>query len=395
MLHDPCGRQAGFTIVEALVAAVLTLTIVGAAYRLVHPSQLALQREPEAADMQQRLRVAAGTLFEDVMMAGAGPDWDARAGPLNGFFPPVLPFRQGLRQPDPAGTFRSDPMTVVFVPATNAQTSVSQPLPAQSADVAVNVVAGCPIVASMCGFVPGMNVLVYDDSGAFDEFTVTAVQPPLMHLQHDFMDWARSYAAGSTVVQIVTHTFFLKSDNGTRTYQLMEYDGAGGNDVPVVEHVVGLQFEYYGDPQPPRMTKPLSASRGPWTTYGPKPPPPQTQDSGYPPGENCIFANDGTPAPASRLSPIGDGTTLVKLTAAQLTDGPWCPDEGSPNRYDADLLRIRRIGVTLRVQSAVDALRGPAGLLFAHSGTSRSGNRFLPDREVRFQVAPRNLNLGR
>jgi len=40
-------------------------------------------------------------------------------------------------------------------------------------------------------------------------------------------------------------------------------------------------------------------------------------------------------------------------------------------------------------------LRGPAGTFFRHGGTSNSGSRFVPDQEIRFDVAPRNLNLGR
>ena len=82
---------------------------------------------------------------------------------------------------------------------------------------------------------------------------------------------------------------------------------------------------------------------------------------------------------------------LVQLTSAQLTDGPWCPDGASAKRWDADLLRVRRIGVTLRVESANAALRGPASVLFAHGGTSKSGNKWLPDQQVTFQVSPRNL----
>ena len=85
----------------------------------------------------------------------------------------------------------------------------------------------------------------------------------------------------------------------------------------------------------------------------------------------------------------------MPLTGAELTDGPWCPDAASPTRYDADLLRVRRIGVTVRVQSAAAALRGPAGALFAHPGTSQSGAKWLPDQEIHFDVSPRNLNLGR
>ena len=86
---------------------------------------------------------------------------------------------------------------------------------------------------------------------------------------------------------------------------------------------------------------------------------------------------------------------MVPLTAAQLADGPWCPNGVNANRWDADLLRIRKIGVTLRVQSAVAALRGPAGVLFTNGGTSRGGSKWVPDQEIRFQVSPRNLNPGR
>ena len=91
---------------------------------------------------------------------------------------------------------------------------------------------------------------------------------------------------------------------------------------------------------------------------------------------------------------LGDGSnTLVLLTPAQLSDGPWCPDGSNPNRWDADLLRIRKIAVTMRVESASSALRGPASRLFTHGGTSKST--FVPDQEIRFQVSPRNLNLAR
>jgi hypothetical protein len=85
----------------------------------------------------------------------------------------------------------------------------------------------------------------------------------------------------------------------------------------------------------------------------------------------------------------------VVLAPAQLGDGPFCPDDTAPARFDADLLRIRSIGVTLRVQAASAALRGPAGVLFAQGGTARSGDRYAPDIEIRFRVTPRNLVLGR
>jgi hypothetical protein len=98
---------------------------------------------------------------------------------------------------------------------------------------------------------------------------------------------------------------------------------------------------------------------------------------------------------------LGNGLSLVPLTAANLTDGPWCPDPGNSNRYDADLLRIRKVRVTLRVQTGNRALRGSGSLaeggdaLFKNAGTGVSLARTVPDRAIRFDVSPRNLNLGR
>jgi len=193
--------------------------------------------------------------------------------------------------------------------------------------------------------------------------------------------------------QPVSATYWLKSDAVASTYQLMVNESTSAADVPVVDHVVGLAFEYYGDPQPPTMR--LTAANPPVaaTTYGPKPP-----VGAVPPfvaGENCVFVNDGSPTPQPRLSHLGaGGTALVKLTPAQLADGPWCPDDAAAGRWDADLLRIRSIAVTVRVQAALSASRGPVSVFFAHAGSSR-GNPWVPDQEIRFQVSPRNMNLGR
>jgi len=85
----------------------------------------------------------------------------------------------------------------------------------------------------------------------------------------------------------------------------------------------------------------------------------------------------------------------VPLGSAEFIDGPWCPNDADPNRWDADLLRIRSVVVTMRVEAASPSLRGSASALFLHGGTSRSGQRWVPDQEVRLQVTPRNLNPGR
>jgi hypothetical protein len=293
----------------------------------------------------------------------------------------------------------------MYVPTTVAQTTIATGGPlGVSADIAVNGDAGCPSGDAGCGFKNGMAALLFDASGDYDTFTITSVQSNVLHVERTdgSLTFADYQPNTSTLVQLANIVYYLKSDTSTGSYQLMSRDGGTGADVPVVDHLVALRFDYYGDPRPPQLHDFLGASTV-TTTYGPPPPAllQQIPTGGYPAGENCTFMVDplsGLQVP--RLADLvsgaagssGDETAaLVQLTGAQLTDGPWCPDESSANRWDADLLRVRRIGVTLRIESAIAALRGPAGVLFTHGGTSQTGSKWLPDQQVTFQVSPRNL----
>jgi type II secretory pathway pseudopilin PulG len=391
-------RQHGFSIIELVVSMGLMIGITAAVFAMLNPSQGSFAVEPEVADMQQRLRVSADTLARDLMMAGSGAYSGAQSGSLGYYFAPVLPFRQGLLNDDPPGTFKSDTITLLYVPPTNSQTSISQPMPQTSAELKVNAEPGCPAADELCGFKEGDDVLIFDPNGSYDTFTITNVQEPALHLQHNMNDLSTSYAAGSKIVRMADHTYYLRTDAVNKTGQLMHYSGGNTADVPIVDDVVALQFDYYGDGKPPvRNTKPLSDATGPWTTYGPRPPDPASKPTAYPMGENCAFMLVGgnTVPRLADLSDPNNPNAMVQLTAAQFTDGPWCPDAANPNRWDADLLRIRKIGVRIRVQSANAALRGPAGILFTNAGTSKAGARYAPDQEIRFSVTPRNLNLGR
>ena len=110
-----------------------------------------------------------------------------------------------------------------------------------------------------------------------------------------------------------SHTYYVKHDRVTGLTQLMRYDG-NESDLPLADQVTRLEFAYF------------------------------TEDA-------------------------------VVMAPEQFADGPWFPDDEDRNRFDLDVLRIRRVRVTLRVQAAPQALR-----------------RLLPDREITFDVSPRNLN---
>jgi hypothetical protein len=180
---------------------------------------------------------------------------------------------------------------------------------------------------------------------------------------------------------VVSRTYYAKPDSATGALQLMQYNGDQG-DFPLIDNVVALGFEYGGDPQPPETLPPPSFGIDP-----------DAQDE-YPAGENCLFARvDGAAVP--RLNELSLEPALVLLAPAILTDGPWCPNAMVANRFDADLLRIRRISVRLRVQVGSGMFRGPVGVLFTRAGTATRNSQLVPDREIRVDVTPRNLNVSR
>lgn len=388
----------GFSLLEFTIAMGIMMIVTAGVFSLMHPAHDAFAAQPEVADLQQRLRVAADTLSRDLIMVGAGAPLGTEAGPLVSSFAPVLPFRQGATKDDPPGTFATDRITLIFVPSTAAQTRLTTDFTPASLTLQVAAGSSCPQYVNLCAFVEDMPVLVYDDQGNYDLFTITSVIDGLMQLTVNTPAdaAATTFPAGATVVEAASHTYYVKTDATTGISQLMHYDGTRNADIPVVDHLVGLAFEYFGEPVPPLLTKPVGEPAGPWTTYGPRPPAPGVKPTAYPAGENCAFTIDGNGQQVPRLAVLGGGSpTLVPLTPGQLTDGPWCPDSSSPNRWDADLLRIRTVAVTLRVETASAALRGPASALFSNGGTSRGGSRWVPDQELRIQMAPRNLNFGR
>jgi hypothetical protein len=91
-------------------------------------------------------------------------------------------------------------------------------------------------------------------------------------------------------------TYYLKPD----THQMMQYDG-DRSDLPVIDHVVGLSFDYFGPAAEP-------------------------------------------------------GSPLVRIDPASLVDGPWSED-ASHRRFDTDVLRIAEIRIGIRFEATASSLR--------------------------------------
>jgi hypothetical protein len=210
-----------------------------------------------------------------------------------------------------------------------------------------------------------MRVIIFDDTGAYDVFTITQVQSDALHLQHrpPNPDFSKRYtpAENARIAQVETHTYLLDRERN----ELQHYTGWIDPPEAVAANAMDFRVEYFGDPSPPRWPRPAIGV------------------------SNCVIDDSGNP----RLPALpSNGSSLVELTPAMLTDGPLCGVV--PNQFDADLYRLKKVRVTFRMQVGLQDLRG-TGDWFAAPGTSRGGTRFVPDYTMTYEISPRNLNLTR
>ncbi len=359
MRERAAGRDPGFALIEMLVATAILASAFVVLVQLASTGQRVARAQPDAADMRQRLRVAADMIQRDLLMAGAGLVHGADAGPLANYLPAVQPMRTGARLRDPELSFFDDRVTILYVEAGAGAAPLVADMRSATSDVPIDAGArGCP-AAGLCGFESGTRALIVDASGlglGFDLFSVTGAAAGLAHGAPD-PPFSRAYpAAGTRVVPIRQRVYYLDASNR----RLMMYDGRQ-TDVPVADNIVMVRFEYFVDPSAASVPRPPGGSA------------------------NCVYAAATPPTPL--LANLG-GVLLLAAAAPILTDGPLCGL--APHRFDGDLLRIRRVRVTLRAQATDRALRGSGGD-FMVQGVLSDAASYVPDLEVTFDVTPRNL----
>lgn len=334
------GREAGFSIIEVLVAAAVLMALSASAVGLARTAQSASAAVGDMSDIQQRYRVAADAIQHDLSLAGAGTDG---VGPLIRFLPALRPAADIAGDTDL--TFAADRITVLYVPATTADAILGTALSATSNTLPLAGVA-CARDTS-CGFSTGMQALVYDAEGpglGYDVFFVADASAGVLTRTAGI--FSRIYSSSARASEVVQHSYYV-GRTGSGPPRLMRSDGR--SSFPLVDGVQALSFRYFADPDPSSVSP-----------------------SG-PAGGTCVYA-PGSPA-APLLTPLG-GASLAEVTGAELSDGPFCGI--APNRFDADLLRVRRVRVSMRIDPPPD-----------------SAGRQPPIIELSFDVAPRNLNAWR
>ena len=334
-------RQSGFSLIELIVAAGLGLAVAAMLFDFAATSQRVARQEPDAADLNQRVRAAAAALERDLRSAGAmaphGP-----VGTLSSFLPPIQPARTGLIAADGELTAFPDRISILTLPDRAWVARLAEDVAHPEADLSIDADApGCP-AGGVCGFTTGTRAAIVDTErfgAGYDLFSVTHALAVLGHSTPNPPLSKLYRAAASVVLPVEQNVYYL--DRAER--RLMRYDGFR-SALPVVDHVVDLQFAYFADSHPASVATPSDGAG------------------------NCAYGPGDPPSPL--LPPLAG--TIAEIPLLRFTDGPFCGV--APNRFDADLLRIRRVRVTLRLHAAGAAAR---------------------DFEVTFHVAPRNMMAAR
>src|SRR5215218_6833423 len=144
-------REHGFSLLELTIAMGVMMTVTASIFSLMNPAQGSFSAQPEVSDMQQRLRVSTDTLYKDLVMTGAGAYQGLMGGSLGNYFATVQPRRLGSNNPDAPTVFKTDTISLLYIPATIAQTTLKDKSPNQkSVELAVESnqtvppAPGCP-----------------------------------------------------------------------------------------------------------------------------------------------------------------------------------------------------------------------------------------------------------
>jgi hypothetical protein len=352
-MSPACGDR-GFALTEALIAAGLGAVVIGAALTFLVKQADMASAHPDRADLQQRARAAAEILRLEIASAGES---DARGGGRLGpacCVPVLLPRRVGEIAGDSPELARSDAITIVRARSLAIAVVLDQPLTFGQLWPASG--GGCPVTDLFCGITTEDDVLVYGTTGEHDFVRVSNLAMPIDVVPRQGGPLA-AHAAGSFATAVETRTLYF--DSARR--QLRMYDGQG-SDAPIIDGVSAVTFEYWGTAgAPARSLLPAGT-------------------------ETCWFDAAAQPRHGRAMTRASEPDVNLPLTA--LSDGPWC-GSGS-NRFDADLLRVRRVRATIRLSAISDQARG-VGPAFADPGRARASRR-VPDVEVSVDIAPRALS---
>jgi type II secretory pathway pseudopilin PulG len=221
--------EAGFSLLEMLVASLISILIVGGILIMLDGIQQVYRDQMQIMDSQQSARLALEQMQRDLQLAGVGLAW--MLSPL----PAIVPRADGgfdIRH-------NQGGVTAVLV----------EDMPDTTSHFAVNDVSGFEI---------GMVVAVYDSTGTMDLVTLTDITTDeRQHLHHDGASKAYSVAEGASVARVLTISYWVDTVDVLSSLMRQEDDVQAQ---PVAHYVRSLNVGYFNDNRPPQLFTPMTVA---------------------------------------------------------------------------------------------------------------------------------------
>jgi prepilin-type N-terminal cleavage/methylation domain-containing protein len=209
-------KEKGFTILELLIALMITSVLVTAGYGVYINQHEGWIIQEQVTTMQQNARAAMHELETKIRMAGYK---------IPGGIEPIY-----------AKNSNPDTITIIFKDEMECDATIEHDMPQPSSELR------CDGHDVSC-FHDDTWAYIYDpaaDTGEF--FLITQVQTSSSHIQHNTMDLSRCYPVGSLVIFMDMFKFYIDRSD-TNHPNLMEQHV---RETPQVyaENIEDLQFRY-------------------------------------------------------------------------------------------------------------------------------------------------------
>jgi len=210
------GDERGLTIIELLVASLIGIIVVAAAFELYLTQHKNWIIQDQITDAQQSARASITMLSKHIRMAGYGlPDQLVAIMAAN---------------TDP------DTLTVMYQPPGMCEVPIEWDMPQPSAELR------CDGHDISC-FEENHLAYIYEaasDTGEF--FLITEVQVTAAHIQHNTTILSRNYITGSLVSMVNAYRFFI--DKSDTLHPVLMLEDLGKQAKPFAENIEDLQFRY-------------------------------------------------------------------------------------------------------------------------------------------------------
>jgi prepilin-type N-terminal cleavage/methylation domain-containing protein len=227
------GRNRGLTLIELLVAMVISAILIGAVYRTFINQQNTYAVQEQVVDMQQNVRVAINRMMREIRMAGFG-----NVGS-------ILPFEA-----------QDGGKTLIF---DNIVNPIDNKNNVEQNDDQLTIIGAFEQVSTLEEPAEGTNVIKLVEKGpdfntgyrrflcvgGLEARTVTGLNGNTITLSERLK---LRYEAGTPVYKVKAITYQLGWDNRNPTMPVLKREDKtdGGGLQAVAENIENLQFEYFG-----------------------------------------------------------------------------------------------------------------------------------------------------